>query len=499
MAVRTVATLFRNASWSGASAAFRAASGLFNALLAVRLLGVDGYGHIATVLSLFVLYLSLNSSVFTALVVKLMAPTPAGEQQPALLAASSIFSVISILVLAIVSLVLREIVPRLMSIEPGSVMDTEIRYVILLLGVLTAIQIIVALNSALIESSGRLDLAMKWQLIGPAVVLLLLTFSFFTRLKLTAPEYVMALCAGALTDLCLLWVVKRKLLPTSPSYWPTRERLDGLLRLLKSGGLLQATSLMGMFLEPLNKLLLNHFVGSAAVTVYDLAMKVIWGIQYLFSAAMRVFLHLGSQDEEAVGRTFSRVIALVGVPVVILHTIGALFLSWVAHHWLNIDAGPLMIFFAIATLSNLGMIYVTPLYVSLIGRSDFHFIFRCQAILAATNASISLLLIPYFGLLGSAIGLLAATAYNAIAIYSRCKHNSGTLDGVGSTLRGAWIRYGLSILLFMAAIQVGISSGSVFISLLLVIGLAALMLREPMVSLILLKMGFNKPSITTSH
>ena len=39
------------------------------------MLGVDGYGHVATILSLFVLYLALNSSVFTALVVNLMKPT----------------------------------------------------------------------------------------------------------------------------------------------------------------------------------------------------------------------------------------------------------------------------------------------------------------------------------------------------------------------------------------------------------------------------------------
>lgn len=63
-----MATLFRNATWSGAAAAFRAASGLINALLAIRLLGVENYGHVATALSLFVLYLSLNSTVFTVLV-----------------------------------------------------------------------------------------------------------------------------------------------------------------------------------------------------------------------------------------------------------------------------------------------------------------------------------------------------------------------------------------------------------------------------------------------
>ena len=484
-------TLFRNASWSGTTAAFRATSGLINALLAIRLLGVVDYGHVATVLSLFVLYLSLNTSIFTALVVKLMAPAVAEEKQTAMLA-SSIFSALSIVVLVFVTLLLREFAPRLMSIEPGNVLEVEIRRVILLMGVLTAIQIAVALHSALIESSGRLDLAMKWQLIGPTVVLILLAIIFFAHITLTASGFVAALCAGALTDLCLLWFVKRKVMPARLSFWPTRKHLEGLVHLLKSGGVLQATSLMGMFLEPLNKLLLNHFVGAAAVTIYDLAMKVIWGIQYLFGAAMRVFLHLGSQNEEAVGPTFSRVLALVGVPVLILHAIGALFLSWVAHHWLAIDAAQLMIFYAIATLSNLGMIYITPLYISLIGRGDLYFIFRSQTILAITNVVVTLTLVPFFGLIGAAFGLLAATIYNVSAIFARCKANSNTLDGLGNILRGQRLRYLLTAVLFAAAILLGIKGGGSYIGLLLVLlGLAAITVREPMLGTVLERMGFR--------
>ena len=71
---------FRNASWSGLAAAIRAVTGLLSALLAVRLLGVGHYGHVATWLSLFVLYLSLNSSAFTMLVVKLVAAGSDGHQ-----------------------------------------------------------------------------------------------------------------------------------------------------------------------------------------------------------------------------------------------------------------------------------------------------------------------------------------------------------------------------------------------------------------------------------
>jgi len=487
-----MATLFRNASWSGAAAAFRAASGLINTLLAIRLLGVVDYGHVATALSLFVLYLSLNSSVFTVLVAKLMAPR-AGEDRSAMLAAATIFSVLSIALLVIVTLLLSELAPRLLSLGGfGDEFEMEIRRVILLMGVLTATQVVVAFHSAIIESAGRLDLAMKWQLIGPTVVLTALSLSFFAGLPITALGYVIALCAGSLTDLCLLWFVRRKLMPSSLSYWPSRNQLGGLVHLLKSGSVLQATSFMNMFLEPLNKLLLNHFVGAHAVTLYDLAMKVIWGIQYLFSAAMRVFLHLGSQDEEAVGRTFSRVIALVGVPVVILHALGALFISWAAHHWMAIDAAPLMVFYAIATVSNLGMIYITPLYVSLVGRGDLHFIFRCQAILAVTNVVASLILIPYIGLFGAAFGLLSATIYNVVAIYVRCKDNSGTFDGLRDTLRGREVHYTLSVLLFAAAILLGIVGEDGFIGLLgVLLGLTAIMMREPMVGTLLERMGLR--------
>lgn len=486
-----MAAHFRNASWSGLAAAFRAASGLFNVLLAARLLGVENYGHVATLLSLFVLYLSLNSGVFTALVVKLMAPDANGKLA-VMRASSAIFSALSIAVLVMVTLLVSEFAPRLMSIEPGTVLDTEIRRVIFLMGVLTTIQIIVAWYSALIESAGRLDLAMKWQLVGPTVVLVMLAFFFFAQRPLSASGYVMALSAGALTDLCLLWLVKRKIGSSSLPCWPTHQRMQGLGELLKSGGILQATSLMGMFLEPLNKILLNHFVGAAAVTIYDLAMKVIWGIQYLFSAAMRVFLHMGSQDKEAIWPTFSRVIALVGVPVMVLHVVGALFLSWVAHHWLMISATELMLFFAIATLSNLGMIYIMPLYISLIGRGELLFIFRSQAILAMTNVVVTLALLPYIGLLGAAFGLLSATIYNVIAIYGRCKAYSITFERPGKVPIGRLITYAMTALLFAAAILLGIRGGDSFVGVLAVLlVLAAITVREPIVKIMLVRAGLK--------
>lgn len=485
-------TLFRNASWSGIAAGFRAASGLFNALLAVRLLGLETYGHVATLLSLFVLYLSLNSGFFTVLVVKLMAPDAAQANNSVILASSAIFVALSIFGLGGITLLLSEFAPPLMSIEAEITLGLEIGHVMLLMGVITAIQIIAAWHSALIESVGRLDLAMKCQLLGPLIVLVLLATAFFAHRTITATEYMLALVAGALTDLFLLWFARRKVMKFTTFSWPTRQRIQGLVHLLRSGSVLQATSLMNMFLEPLNKLLLNHFVGAAAVTIYDLTMKVIWGIQYLFGATMRVFLHLGSQDQEAIGPTFYRVIALFAVPVVILHATGALFLAGIAHYWLSIDATQLMLFFAIATLSNLGMIFITPLYISLIGRGDLNFIFRCQAILAVTNVIVAASFVPTIGLIGAAFGLLAATTYNVLAIYARCKAGSETFSDLRQLLLGRRATYALTLLLFVAAILWGIKGGGNLTGILLIVlGLGAIMIREPIVGILLGRIGLK--------
>ena len=472
---------FRNASWSGLAAAVRAATGLLSSLLAIRLLGVGHYGHVATWLSLFVLYLSLNSSAFTMLVVKLVATGNDGRQQDrdGATAAAVMFGVGSLVLLAAVTMLLSEFAVRL---PFGGKLPTEFGNVILLMGLLTAIQIAVALQAAIIEGAGRLDLATKWQLAGPLAIVAVLAASFVSGSALGAERYVALLCGGGFLDMCLLWAVRHSL--AIPLRVSTRSstHLSGVLQLLRSGGLLQATSLLNLFLEPANKFLLNHFVGAAAVTIYDLAMKVVWGIQHLVGAAMRVFLHIGSQDRTAVGKTFAKAIVLLGVPVVAMHVAGALFLFWAARHWMAIDAAQLMIFFGIAAISNLGMIFVTPLYFSLIGQRDLSFIFRTQAVLAVVNVLVSSAAIPFLGLVGSAFGLLVATALNAAAIYVRCRIDAEAFADAGNAIPRAKRRVAMAIALLVATVAWGIGGGNQpFVLVAILAGLAAIMAGEPLV------------------
>jgi O-antigen/teichoic acid export membrane protein len=477
---------FRNASWSGLAAAIRAAAGLLSALLAIRLLGPSQYGHVATWLSLFVLYLSLNSSAFTMVVVNLMAIDGGAprQQRTAVTAAAARFCIWSLAVLAGVTALLSASVTQL----PVAVtsMPKPFSEVIQLMGVLTAIQIFIALQVALIEGAGRLDLATKSQLLGPLVILGVLATSFFGESAFGAHAYLILLCGAGAIDLALLWRIRRLLdLPLLPSD-PEGGDAGGVLQLLRSGGLLQAASLLNLFLEPVNKFLLNHFAGSAVVAIYDLAMKVIWGIQHLVGAAMRVFLHIGSQDSAAVSRTFARAVVLLGVPVVAMHIAGTLFLFFAARYWLAIDGTELIIFFGIATISNLGMIFVTPLYLSLISRQDLVFVFRTQAVLATINVAVSAAAIPLLGVVGAAFGLLAATIFNAMAIYLRCCIDLGVYRGAGEPMLLARRRVALAIALLVATIAWStywVSQPLVIVAIL--VGLGVIMVREPLVAMMI--------------
>ena len=481
---------FKNATWSGTVTGFRALSGLANALLAVRLVGVEGYGHLAALLSVFVLYLSMNTSLYTVLVTRLMSPSLAEDPRARseTLASTALLTACSLVLLILMTGMAFWIAPSFL----GLVKPQGMNLAFLMMGALVAVQILAALQAAIIEASGRLDLAMKAQLFGPFVLLIMLCISYMLHLPLTVQDYVAMLCASACVDLGLLWVVRRMMLRLVVLQAGVSASMSGLKELLRSGGVLQATSLMNLFLEPLNKLLLNHFIGPVAVTTYDLAMKLIWGIQGLFGAAMRVFLHLAHQDGATVGRTYTRVISLIAVPALIMHTFGAILLSWVAHRWVNIEASQLMIFYAIATLSNLGMIFVTPLYTSLIGRGDLAFILRSQVTLALTNIVASTLFIPQMGLAGAAFGLLTACLYNVVAVYRRHVFLCGAPVGLQDSIRNLSWRISLIAGLFLLAILLGTAetANAPGMTAILII-IAVSLVREPLTTELARRAGFR--------
>jgi peptidoglycan biosynthesis protein MviN/MurJ (putative lipid II flippase) len=169
--------------------------------------------------------------------------------------------------------------------------------------------------------------------------------------------------------------------------------------------------------------------------------------------------------------------------VVAMHIVGVLLLFLAARYWLAIDGTQLTIFFGIATISNLGMIFVTPLYLSLIGRHDLVFVFRIQVVLATVNVTVSAATIPMLGLTGAAFGLLAATVFNTVAIYLRCRIEAGAYSDPDVQMPRARRRVALAIVLLVATIVWTTSSGNQpLILVAILIGLGAMMVGEPLVA-----------------
>jgi O-antigen/teichoic acid export membrane protein len=300
---------------------------------------------------------------------------------------------------------------------------------------------------------------------------------------ITGNEYLEILCLSAALDLGVIWLIRR--VKTDPIIWQKigPDTIKQLSALVSAGSPLQATALLNLFLDPLNRILLGYFNEAASVTIYDLAMKVIWGIQSLFTSAMRVFLHFNDFSEDRINQTYIQVISLVFVPILIIHTVGAAFLYCVANWWVAIDLQSLLLFYLLATLSNLGMIIITPLYIRLIHRQDLGFIVKSQAILAFTNSAISIATIPLFGLLGAALGLLIATLYNVPAIYLRYQHKVAPIDGLTKLLAPTLIlRVALVLGLFVTTIYMGMSGRlSLLLAVMLGTSLFVMAITDPLI------------------
>lgn len=473
-----------NASWGGFAAGFRAVYGLISVLLIVRLLGPESYGQVVALLAFFTFYCSLSASIFTMLVVRLMA-APSEAEREQLLAAGRLWTVCAVTAITLLALFTSLLAAE--DVSPAVWLPTPTTaYIILAMSALASLQIASAFQLAMIESAGRFDIATKSQLLGPSLILLFLMTALLGDIEMSSHLYVLILCAGASTDLCLAWMAKRKVFLTMVrGSAGLRQALQGLRQLLKSGSMLQATSLMNMFLEPLNKTLLNYFLGGTAVTVYDLSMKLVWGIQSLFTSAMRVFLHIASQELDQLETSYLKAIRLIIVPVLLLHVLACLFLAVVAHYWLSLDPLKPTIFFAIATLSNLGMIGAAPLYNALIGAENTVFIFQIQARLAVTNVAVSFCLIPTLGVLGAAVGLLIATLCNVWAILQKSKDLTGNDQLIRLVVRSMGSRFGWAASMFGLAVYFGVE-GSLMVPLALTISICTLLMLafEPITPLL---------------
>ena len=288
-------SLFKNASWGGVSAAVRLVFGMANLFLAIKLAGVISYGYLTLILSISAFYVALINSVHTIAVthaVDLRGKPQSNEALNVLFSAVWVFTLLSVVVICLATFFLGSQFLHVF-VYWGANLETQSNLDTLLIVVLAiaALQILCAGNVAVIESLGRFDLAARAQMFGPVVIFILLVSGYIQFKSLNVVQVAQSLAIGGAMDFILTAIVRMKI-GYLCAFFPHKGTVTLFPKLFSQGLALQGSRLINVFFDPFNKFLLNLYVGPASVSTYEIAMKIIFGIQGLFGGAFRTFLQL---------------------------------------------------------------------------------------------------------------------------------------------------------------------------------------------------------------
>jgi O-antigen/teichoic acid export membrane protein len=412
--------------------------------LAIHLLGSARYGHVTLVLAFGAVALSIASSFFTIAASAILNARSAGSTEGGIqtqIAGIWAFAAIGFLIVVLGGTVFgAEIVKTFVYWGPDASYADQLYVVVSFIGLASAFQIVTACNAALVEGRTRFDLSARMQLVAPIIVLASLGLAALGKQFLSVAAYSWILAAAAGVEMIVAWLLRARLSPVLQFSISTRGMMS-LPRLLRGAGMLQGAQLANMFFDPLNKYLLNRFVGAASVTYYEAGMKVAMGIQGLFNGAFRTFLQLASGPAVAISSAYVQVIRMAWVPAALIHGAAAALLALVGQFFLSDEIAAMLPFFGAILPASLGIIFITPLYLVLIGTRDLGFILRMHIVLAVVNLLASLTLIPRFGLYGAAAGLVIATGYNVYAAFDRYIARMGPISGLQDALLATRARF----------------------------------------------------------
>lgn len=415
-------SLFKNASWGGVSAAIRLVFGMANLFLAIKLAGVIPYGYLTLILSISAFYVAVINSVHTIAVTHAADLRDKPESNDSLNALFSAVWVFTLLSVAVICLTTYFFGSQFLHtfVYWGTNPDTQSDLGALLIGVLAiaTFQIISAGNVAVIESLGRFDLAARAQIFGPVIIFIILVSGYIQYKSLNIVQVAQALALGGLLDLILTSYIRIKMGYLS-AFIPKLHVISLFPTLFRQGLALQGSRLINVFFDPFNKFLLNFYVGPASVSTYEIAMKIIFGIQGLFGGAFRTFLQLTNKMSTDGAVDYLKSLRFGLVPALLLHGIGGVFIVAITHFWLSSEISNLPLFYLLLIPASMTIIFIAPIYFALIGIRDLNFIFKMNFNLAAMNLIGSLILIPIWGIYGAAMGFTIAILYNAFMEYKR--------------------------------------------------------------------------------
>lgn len=414
--------LFKNASWGGISAAIRLIFGMANIFLAIKLAGAISYGYLALILSITAFYVAVINSVHTIAVTHAADMRDKSKSKDSLSILFSAVWMFTLLSVAIICLATYFFGTKFLQtfVYWGSSLDIQSNLNALLIIVLaiTSFQIISAGNVAIIESLGRFDLAARAQIFGPVIIFIFLICEYIQYKSLNIAQVGQVLVLGGLLDLILTSFIRLKMGYLS-ALIPKLHVISLSPKLFSQGLALQGSRVINIFFDPFNKFLLNLYIGPVSVSTYEIAMKIIFGIQGLFGGAFRAFLQLTNKMSSDGAADYLKSLRFGLVPALLLHGIGGVFIVAITHFWLPSEISSLPLFYLLLIPASMVIIFIAPIYFALIGIRDLNFIFKMNFNLAAMNLIGSLILIPIWGIYGAAMGFTIAILYNAFMEYKR--------------------------------------------------------------------------------
>ena len=351
--------------------------------------------------------------------------------------------------------------------------------------VLSGLQLISLWCCAALEGHGRLRPAVLFPIFGVSVNCALLTIAWANGWHFNLPIFLLV-CAfgfGLEAGFAILVAYRYRVLSLD-----LRSPFSELRNLFASGSALQISTLIGFFLDPFNKSVLLAWLGPGAVALFDLAMKMAWGLQSAFTAYARLFLQIAPGDYASRIASFSKAAEYVWVPALLTSAFVVLWATPLLTFMVGASPATAATVLLLALGAILTMVFAAPAYVSLIGIGEFGFILRNQLILAAGSSIGALVLVPKLGITGAIWGLLVASAFNATLTWQRVRRHVAGFTGVLELCRGRINRLLWGGVLLMAAWALHQTSTTINKWVLLGIASCLLLLmlaREPSTSYVL--------------
>jgi len=446
--------LIKNLFWGGLSTVLNMVAGIVAILVGIRLVGSDGFGYITLLLSFSLLFLAINKGMNTILVRQLQESYQHSDGQAAsLLGAGALYTLFSVLLLILCVLAVGDsFVKGIIYFGEDVLLEKQIVTVLYLLTVATLLELFSMLASSALEGLGRFDLVAQCDAIYSISLLvgmcwLLLWGGEEPMLTTVVSLYLLASLMRFLTTqyAWLKWAGFDGLRPGN-----IISGLDKLKPLCREGIKIQGAGILTLFVDPLNKMLLNFFVGPAAVTHYDLAVRAATSVQNVFSQGFRSFMALPVDKEGQ--STVAIYLKLLGPSLGIaslMYIVAGVCLVLIKGMGLVEFGDNVIYLYWVIIPSGLAIVAILPLYHVLIRRGDLNYIFRLTALLAVCNILFSALSIPLLGLIGAGVGIVVATLANCVSVFRRYSMSVEPIQNVVSILGQRYLSLGVAVVLMV--------------------------------------------------